>query len=426
MRSVLLYVLVALPAGIGFAVLTPPFQAPDEVGHYWRAEAIAAGQFGASKEDGKPGAFVPREARDLVAILWMELAGRDALYERERLQRASELPRFEERVRVTFPAYYTALPYLPQAAVLAAARAARVPPLTAFRAGRIANVLAGVTLVAIAMLIAPRAAWTFGVVALTPMFLFLSGACSADTVTSGVAFCTIAVTVRLWDQPDDRRLIAAAALTALLVTLCKPAYVLLPLLAIAALRRRAAAIVAAATAAGIALSAFTAGASHAAMRPGTDPAAQLQFTLAHPFRVASIIARDYAAHAFQYTDHLVGRLGWLDVGLPRWVLVLYLAAFLYVALCTPLQLPARRRALIAAIFVATMAVVSLSQYLVWTPLHADAVEGIQGRYFLPAAPLALIALAGARAGLEPWLIAATAAACNVAALAAVARRYYGA
>lgn len=51
----------------------------------------------------------------------------------------------------------------------------------------------------------------------------------------------------------------------------------------------------------------------------------------------------------------------------------------------------------SAIVLATLVLISASQYAVWTPLGARFVEGIQGRYFIPVAPFAVWALHG------PWL-----------------------
>jgi uncharacterized membrane protein len=45
-----------------------------------------------------------------------------------------------------------------------------------------------------------------------------------------------------------------------------------------------------------------------------------------------------------------------------------------------------QRLLLVLAALATLALVSASQYATWTPYGADYVEGIQGRYFIPLAP----------------------------------------
>ena len=53
-------------------------------------------------------------------------------------------------------------------------------------------------------------------------------------------------------------------------------------------------------------------------------------------------------------------------------------------------LGARGRLLVAAITAGTFLAVAASQYLLWTPVGADYIDGIQGRYLLPLAPAAAL------------------------------------
>jgi uncharacterized membrane protein len=61
----------------------------------------------------------------------------------------------------------------------------------------------------------------------------------------------------------------------------------------------------------------------------------------------------------------------------------------------PVDLAARRRiAFLSGITIlAYVAVVYLISYLVFTPMNADSVWGIQGRYFVPVLPLRALFLA---------------------------------
>jgi uncharacterized membrane protein len=429
-RSHHIYLLIALPVAAAFALLTPPMQTPDEVGHYWRSTAIAHGDLVSPKHEGRPSSMLPLSSRRLVGTVWMEMAGRRIKYEPERLRRAWQLRNSEERTRLYFPAFYTALPYTPQATALAIARLLDVRPLAAFYLGRLANALAGVLLVMLAMRLVPQLAWAFGIVGLTPMFLYLAGSFSADTTTAGLAFSTAACALRLWREEGSRPLWIAFAILALLLALAKPAYVLLPLLALPLVRSRRSrpflAAAALALAIGVAASAWTARVSSYDMRGDllADPAAQLAHVTGYPHRVAKAIVTDYAEHAYQYFDHFVGRLGWLDIGLPRLVMLAYALAFVFVVLSTAFPLSVRERSLMLAIFGGTLLLVSLSQYLIWTPVASDTVGGIQGRYFLPVGPLLLIALSTRRLPSHAWVPAAVAVIGNGIALATLFRHYY--
>ena len=284
-----------------------------------------------------------------------------------------------------------------------------VPPLHAFYAGRILNALTGILLVALAMRTMPQYAWAFAIVGWTPMLLYLAGSFSADTVTTGIAFCTTAAALRLLKGEVSRKRWAGFIVLAFLLALAKPAYVLVPLLVLPLWRFRPArpfiATTLAAMTSGAAIAAWTARAGYFAMRPDllANPQAQLRHMLGYPLRVASAVVSDYARHTTQYFDHFVGRLGWLDIGLPDSVELAYLLAFLYVALSSGAGFSPRVRMLVLSVFVASLVMVSVSQYMIWTPVGSSDVDGIQGRYFLPVSPLPLIALAVKRLPWRWWI-----------------------
>ncbi|MDQ3109218.1 MAG: DUF2142 domain-containing protein [Bacteroidota bacterium] len=49
-----------------FLILTPPFQAPDEVNHFYKAWQISEGQFTGIKKDNRVGGYIPSGAREVV------------------------------------------------------------------------------------------------------------------------------------------------------------------------------------------------------------------------------------------------------------------------------------------------------------------------------------------------------------------------
>src|SRR5581483_5311844 len=104
---------VACTFAIAFALITPPFQVPDEVGHCWRAYTIARGEIIPSMLNGRPSAAVPLGVRRLVANLWLATAGRSELKVGwPRLHAAVMIPLGRSNpVSVTFPAHYAPVPY---------------------------------------------------------------------------------------------------------------------------------------------------------------------------------------------------------------------------------------------------------------------------------------------------------------------------
>jgi uncharacterized membrane protein len=175
---------------------------------------------------------------------------------------------------------------------------------------------------------------------------------------------------------------------------------------------------------------------------GVEPITQLRGVLAAPMHFAGLAAADYSQNAEMYAVGFVGNFGWLDTPLPFPLVILWGCLLLAAAVSASdpaLALAAWQRCWAAAVLAASLLAISLALYLVWTPLGADFVQGMQGRYLLPLAPVAALLLyrrrAGDRLGTVPasWWPAAGAAACavlsvgfTVLTLLLIWFRYYGA
>ena len=108
------------------------------------------------------------------------------------------------------------------------------------------------------------------------------------------------------------------------------------------------------------------------------------------------------------------------------VITLEIFLLLGVALTCGAARRARVRITALAIVAMTVAGILLSQYLIWSVVCGDALEGVQGRYFLEILPLFLAALAVPRMRLRmnPWVVIAVATVCNAMALLTLVRRYW--
>ena len=98
--------------------------------------------------------------------------------------------------------------------------------------------------------------------------------------------------------------------------------------------------------------------------------------------------------------HVVGKFGWEKNYLPApWILLLWL--MLGALLCSePNPLPSRKRWGLLAITAMYVAAFAITMYLLWSAVGADKMDNWQGRYFLPVAPVLMLALAQGR--LKKW------------------------
>ncbi len=126
-----------------------------------------------------------------------------------------------------------------------------------------------------------------------------------------------------------------------------------------------------------------------------DPGWKLRFMLAHPLTFPQAVIGMLANNdPVEFWRQVIGVLGLFDTVLRPW---LYSAIGLLLTLSFVSPLEARRlpgcalAALLTAIAYAVAVV--LIFYLVWTPVGAEQVWGVQGRYFVPVLPLIAVAIA---------------------------------
>lgn len=430
--------MVALAIGVAYLAVTPPFQVPDENAHYWRAIAIANGHLMPPRQ--RPAVMlVPR---GYVGFLWHMLnfrPGQRGWSENfEQARQHIPLDRADKR-RVDYPAFYSPVPYMPQAVVVAVAQRANAKPVLVFYLGRTANLLVAVLVIALAIHLVPRASLLIAAVSLLPMALFLFGSWSADAITIALAILVAALWFRSIESREmvTVRETVAITIAGLALALCKPVYFLLGLTAFAVPGSRFRSRGHRAGFAGAAVGATVAGTLVAAgyARSGfyniradlpVDPSAQLRCMASDPIRFLGVLLGDLIANGRVYIEGVIGRLGWNDLKLPAWLIVLELLVVLIVALSGAMELGPARRIVAIGIAAATVVVILVSQYLVWSIICGDKLEGVQGRYFVPIAVLALgaVNVPRSRVRIPSVLVIGAALIGNLVALSVLVNHYW--
>ncbi len=164
-----------------------------------------------------------------------------------------------------------------------------------------------------------------------------------------------------------------------------------------------------------------------------DPVAQLHGVARAPWAFVALVGRTLAARGGDIYRMAVGDLGWVDTALPGWFYPTYgigLLACIAVESGGAPRMAWWQRLLLPAAALACALLVFLAMYANWNaPGSRTPIDGIQGRYFLPLAPLVLIA--GPRWGAwraPAWAPAALGGLLGVISAAvclwAVVTRYY--
>lgn len=410
-----LFVPSAVVIGLCYVFITPPFHVPDESAHFWRGLAVANGVV----LPQRPAPAVVRLPHGFLNLVW---SLRDSA-SISKLEQTRSIQLERENVQpVRYPALYTPLPYLPQSIAAFVGMLAEARPVTIFYAGRILNLLFAIGVFVLAMRVAPDFGAILAGVALLPMTMFLFGSWSADASTIALGALYTALALR------GRSGVALAAV-ALAIGLCKPAYFLLAAIVWLTPRSRTVRIgTTLAMIAGTVISTIYVRSGYFNMRLGlpVDPDAQWRCIVSDPLRFARVVAQDISNHTRFYVEETVGRLGFNDLILPAWVILTALALLIAIAATRGVDLPVRVRLGGVAIFIASALGILLSQYLIWSIVCGETIDGVQGRYFLPLLPLALAAVSARprRWSIPDGAIVAVAALCNAAALGTLTFRYW--
>lgn len=412
----IIWVVFGALLGGTFVFLAPPFSAPDEGGHWIRACHCSQGDFFGKRYDDSKAGFIGGEVPEAMYTIFEDFVppgsithGRPLIYQfrREAMRAAVSRVDLGPRKPASFGsqiAIYNPIVYLPASLGIAFSRSLDARPLVIYYCGRLASVAGYLLLVTLAIAVTPIHKWLMLLVAMTPMAMYLCGVYSADSVTIGLCFLTIAMVLRcvLVGETITPKDAVHLAIVLCLTALTKQTSIVFLLLFFLIPRRKFGSTRRYFGAMGGAVVLpvlLTLGWSlcvrslYAPSLPGVDPHAQLQYVLGHPFHFAMLLC----GALIQPQQYLlaIGILGNLDVGLPVLFYLLYWLALLVTACLDvgkPLAVnwPVKTAGL--GIAVLTLAAIQTAMYLSWNPVGADWLVGMQPRYLLPMLPLLLLSL----------------------------------
>ena len=406
-----IFLCIAIPAATVFAFITPPLQVPDEGSHFTKANDIA--EFN----------LFNQHKTAPVSILKLDSAfGRLHFLAGEKTTMAEIKKHFgvklePEKRAPSSPPEYT-LPYIPQALGIFIGKIFDSSPLTLMYLGRIFNLLISILVMFYAIRIIPQFKWIFLLLALMPKTVFLFGSLSYDSLTISLSFLTIAVFFH-YAFACARNLslkdLAVIALLVLLLLLCKPPYFILGLLfffiprkkfgplykyimisigvmvlALAILKGPALAGYLSASGSGTTVNLAQLSASSPDL-PLIRPDDQIKLILYNIPEYLKLISRSGFIYYRSYiVESFVGLLGWIDVHLPDTLTYSYLFLILLSALVLSgenVKLGLTKKTLLFILLAATFVFIETAMYVYATRPGRDRVFGVQGRYFIPMAPL---------------------------------------
>ncbi|MDQ3006715.1 MAG: DUF2142 domain-containing protein [Chloroflexota bacterium] len=406
----ILLLAILLAFGIPMLLLIPPGAGYDEEDHLVRVWEMSAFSF-------IPGQIPPQEMK--YPKIFRDFSYRqrvsgiiDADFRQEYYD--ASLYQFGSVSRdIDTKSVYSPALLLPQAVFMRYfGRPAHLSAITIFRMCRFASLLSYLILIWLAIRLIPFGKWILLVLAVTPMALFQASTISPDAISNGLGFLFIAGCLNLARSKEiNWRECGALVLLILLLFLAKlnlVPLVLLPFLLITPARFTKNGTYPFLLAMTVLLFAVEiAGWNMVASRNlaplmanDANLTAQLRHILGAPFIFLQTVIRDLITNGSVYFQGWINGYGYYHWTPPQLVSFFYILSLASATLIEPAPHADHRKFRIAFIltFVACYFATVLSIYTTFTPVGADEVLGVQGRYFIPLVLPLVLAL-----GSIPWL-----------------------
>ncbi len=392
------FLILAWIFGSLFAIVTPPFQVPDEFQQFYRAYQVSQGRLTAFRHGNEIGGFLPTSLKLFSDKVWgPDKFSPDAKADPHRIWSTRTIPlnpgdtRFYSFGNVS---WHSPMNYFAQGAAIALARHLGLGAMAIFYAGRLGNLFVWSLLVYAAIRLIPILNWTAVLLALTPMSLAQAASLSADATVNGVCFLFAAAVMRL--ASTDSRITPFPLISLILlgaaVSLAKTAYLPLTILFLLIPPQRFsskprywatfAIFLLICLGATITWSLCTFGANTYSM-PGVNPHDQALFMLHHPLQMAHMEIGMLVAVPF--IASIIGQLGWHAIRLWLPCAIAYWAVLFWSTRLPPrdFRMKARQRTVLALAVVGCWIAVFSLIYLTFTAVGGMSINGLQGRYMIP-------------------------------------------
>jgi len=415
-RAEWVYLLVALVFGLLFVVINPPLQVPDEGSHLVRVAELSSGQFRAN------GKTIPHSIIYLDSTLLYLHFNPDGKISKDQILALAKV-KLNPSVRSESVGVDFTIPYLPQLFGYVIGQLFSSSPLMLMYFGRFFNLLITIVLIFMAIRIAPIGKWIIFAVALMPKALYMMASLSYDAVTIGISFLMIALFLYYTFQAEKIHLKDIALLLGLwlILGLCKPPYFLIgflflmiPVQKVKHLSKYMLIVPGALIALAVVFGIWKVAGEiiksdkspqteqvNVSPEPGTppahqeiNPAKQIQHIKTHlPAFIKLLFATTFDHMRAQMLNNFTGTMGWLDTFLPDPLVNFYLIVLIITALLIAeenIRIDFKRKTLFLVLVVICVVAIETAMYIYSSYVAQERLFGVQGRYFIPIAPLFLL------------------------------------
>jgi len=396
-----IFIIIGLIYGLAFLFITPPFfVVPDEAYHFYKAYGISEGYVIPEKIGNEAGVSIPEYTLDTISASFnQKINFEDVINSKVNINVNKNTEKFVDMSRfavVTYPP----VPYAVSALAIKLGVFFDLSPFVLLYMARFANFLIWFFLVYLAIKIIPVHKWVLLMIALMPMTIFEAASVSADSLTIGLSFLFIAYILRLAlvNHNFTRTDFLIICVLGVLLALTKSIYVFILFLFLLIPTGKFPNYKKKYTIFSIILipiSLLSVGwvfLTNNLYKPyiaNWSLNAQLAFVLNHPLNYLILLIKSFISY---WVSYLASFVGFLFV--PFTFALVYFLILIFVAILdkNEFKLSLRNKLVSLMIVLSSVFVIMTFDYLTWNPIGNNFIIGVQGRYFIPIAPILLFLL----------------------------------
>jgi uncharacterized membrane protein len=400
----MIFLIFSIVFGLLWMVLLPPFQAPDEVGHFLRSYMIADGKIMCENVKGSnAGGYFPTSVIELAdkvgsgkVSFHPEVKQDVNLIKNAFTLKITNVKKFEELPGMCV---YNPIPYIPQSIGILLGKIIHSPVLLIFYFGRLFNLLFYIMMSFWAIKMIPKLKVTMAILALTPMALHQAASLSADGITICSSFLLISYIFYLasLERIQNKQLILLAVL-GVIVTLAKIVYFplvwlffIIPIKLIGNKKKYILSGLAVCGASLIAFASWMLIVRTVHVIFPVDQKSQLLIIFSHPLAFAYKLIYTLLTEAGNYYSQFFGVFGWLDTPMPpllgiAFLIVLTVSVFKEHDNCNVEKqsvVDVFKGLWILFIFLISAILIEVTLFLNFSSPNLQIIQGVQGRYFIP-------------------------------------------
>lgn len=443
-----IFLIISLTFGITFAIVTPPFQTPDELVHFYRAYQVSTGQLLEIKEGDTVGGYLPSSLVNITKEVSKGIATNvDKKQDVSLVMKFLKVPLNKDKIQLqefSSTVMYTPIVYMPQCVGINLGKMFNASPLILMYFGRISNLIIFSVIMYIVLKLMPFKKNIIFLIGLTPMILAQAGSLSGDAITNALSFLCIALVLN-YAFGDKKKvvykdiIILFTAFT--LLALCKQVYFIFCFLFLIIPYNKFKSkkqyfvlfgcLIFVAVSAIITWSLLIKNITvFNSISTNISVKDQIKFVISHPIKYIIVLLRTIHNYWFDYLKMYIGVLGWLDTTLPVSVYRVYIFIYLLILFFEDSTIISYKNKIIAvSIFIISFVLVMSALYASWSPVGNDLVIGVQGRYFIPIVPLISLVIGKRNKFIKDKYLTTIVVACVIICLSIAVRtlifRFYG-